>query len=115
MRLYKRFFRKSPQLDFRQTLVNWIVMVGERSAKLKLNTLHLAVKLLDFFMDGHNIQQEKLYLVAMASLTIAAKFDEKESKARISSYVLSFIFRCLEEVRNPCDSVGCLGIGTGFG
>jgi len=88
MRLYKRFFRKSPQLDFRQTLVNWIVMVGERSAKLKLNTLHLAVKLLDFFMDGHNIQQEKLYLVAMASLTIAAKFDEKESKVPKLSHLI---------------------------
>ena len=49
---------------------------------MKTSTLHLAVRLLDFFMDGHDIQQDKLILLAMAAITLAAKFDEKESKVQ---------------------------------
>ena len=32
-----------------------------------------------YFMDGHDIKQDKLILLAMASITLAAKFDENES------------------------------------
>jgi len=104
MRLHKRFFSKSPQLEFRQVLVSWMVLVVER-AKLKRNTLHLAVKLLDFFMDGHNIQQDKLYLVAMASITIAAKFDEKETKVPRLSLLINCTPFELQEDFKQTDSV----------
>jgi len=75
----KRFYRRSPQLQFRNGLVNWLVVTCKELG-LHPSTIHLAVKILDSFMDGHNIEQEKLTLVAIAALTIAAKFAEKETK-----------------------------------
>ena len=55
--------------------MNWTSSVAE---KLKLTncTLHLAVKLLDYFMDGHDIQDPQLHLVSLGSLLLA---EEKES------------------------------------
>ena len=45
----------SPQLDRRRKLVDWTCSMA---VKLKLTTLtvHLAVKLLDYFMAGHDIE-----------------------------------------------------------
>ena len=79
----KRFYRRSPQLKFRSGLVNWLVQTSKRLG-LHPSTIHLAIKILDSFMDGHKIEQEKLTLVAMAALTIAAKFAEKETKVVIT-------------------------------
>ena len=43
-------------------------------------------------MDGHNIEQEKLTLVAIAALTIAAKFAEKETKVLGQAFFHWFFF-----------------------
>ena len=43
-------------------------------------------------MDGHNIEQEKLTLVAIAALTIAAKFAEKETKVLGQALFHFFLF-----------------------
>ena len=75
----KRFYRRSPQLQFRSGLVSWLIGTSKELG-LHPSTIHLAIKILDSFMDGHNIEQEKLTLVAIAALTIAAKFAEKETK-----------------------------------
>jgi len=75
----KPFLRRSPQLECRRFLMDWLHKVVEKT-RLRRNTLHLAAKLLDFFMDGHSIEASKTYLLAIACLTIAAKFEEKESR-----------------------------------
>ena len=41
-------------------------------------SLHLAVYLLDFFMDNFDVSRNQLNLVAMGCLSVAAKFEEKE-------------------------------------
>jgi len=75
----KQYFQRSPQLSWRRVLIDWLHKIAEKT-RLKRSTLHLCAKLLDFFMDGHNVEPGKIYLVAMACLTIAAKFEEKESR-----------------------------------
>ena len=46
---------RSPQLSRRAELADWLSRVAE-SLGLGRCTLHLAVKILDYFMDGHDIQ-----------------------------------------------------------
>lgn len=84
------FKRQSPQLGRRRHLVDWTSLVAE---KLKLTncTLHLAVKLLDYFMDGHDIQDPQLYLVCLGSLLLAAKMEEKDSNVPKCSELNSFV------------------------
>ena len=47
--------RQSPQLEKRLQLVEWSCEVADKLG-LCTSTLHLAVKLVDLFMDGHDIQ-----------------------------------------------------------
>ena len=56
-----RFIRRqSPQLEKRTQMVDWTCDVAEKLG-LRQSSLHLAVKLIDLFMDGHDIQV--LYLL----------------------------------------------------
>ena len=57
---------QSPQLDRRLQLVEWS---GDVAASLGLttNTLHLAIKLIDLFMDGHDIQVTILEIATAGS------------------------------------------------
>ena len=45
----------SPQIDKRSQLIEWLVGVSGKLG-LSSSTMHLAVKLLIMFMDGHDIQ-----------------------------------------------------------
>ena len=42
------------------------------------SSLHLAVYLLDFFMDNFDVSRNQLNLVAMGCLSVSSKFEEKE-------------------------------------
>lgn len=77
-RARRRVFQgRSPQLSFRRQLVDWITTIAERH-KLGLTSLHLAVYLLDFFMDNFDVSRNQLNLVAMGCLSVSSKFEEKE-------------------------------------
>uniref|UniRef100_A0A914CMG3 G2/mitotic-specific cyclin-B3 n=2 Tax=Acrobeloides nanus TaxID=290746 RepID=A0A914CMG3_9BILA len=63
--------------DHRAMLVDWMVGVQE-SFELNHETLYLAVKLVDMFLDHvPNVAKEDLQLLAGTSVFIAAKFDER--------------------------------------
>ena len=105
-RAYKKI---SPQLSKRGQLVEWSRDV---SCKLGLceSTFHLAVRLIDLFMDGHEIavsaaacgdkivlstlQDPQLYLVALGGLLLAAKMEEKDGNipkcTKLNSFVKNF-------------------------
>ncbi|XP_063860233.1 cyclin-J-like isoform X2 [Scylla paramamosain] len=68
---------KSPQLASRGELVDLICMVTEH-LKLSVATTHLAVHLLDRFMDSHFILENQLKLTALTVIMLAAKFEEKD-------------------------------------
>ena len=50
-----RIRKTSPQLGKRVQLIDWARDVSNK-LQLNPNTFHLAVKLIDIFMDGHNIE-----------------------------------------------------------
>jgi len=84
------FKRQSPQINRRRHLVDWTSIVAEK-LKLANCTLHLAVKMLDYFMDGHDIQDPQLYLVCLGSLLLAAKMEEKDSNVPKCSQLNAFV------------------------
>jgi len=84
------FKKQSPQIHQRRHLVDWTSVVGER-LKLTRCTVHLAVKLLDYFMDGHDIQDPQLYLVCLGSILLAAKVQEKDSNVPKCSQLNAFV------------------------
>lgn len=71
------YFLQSPQIDYRQYLVDLMCTIAE-SKGLNKTTVHLSVYILDMFMDNHNIYPERLKLVALVCLLLAAKFEELE-------------------------------------
>ncbi|XP_049885670.1 cyclin-J [Pectinophora gossypiella] len=71
---------QSPQLEFRGTLVQQLRDVTKK-LDLSLATLHSAVAQLDLFMDAHRLRGDRLTHVALACLSLAAKSEEKKSRA----------------------------------
>lgn len=67
----------SPQLRYREVMVNFMRGVGECES-LRRSTVHLAIYLLDAFMDNHSINDNRLNLVALSCLLLAAKMEENE-------------------------------------
>ena len=64
---------KSPQLKFRAEVVDFLSAVCKH-LDISTGTRHTAVRLLDYFMDGHNVMYYRLKLVALTCLLIAGNF-----------------------------------------
>ncbi|XP_053955399.1 cyclin-J [Anastrepha ludens] len=70
----------SDQCGFRSTMLR-LLKVATEVHKLARTTLHLALYLLDGFMDNYTIRTEKLNLTALTCLIIAAKIEEADINA----------------------------------
>uniref|UniRef100_A0A1B6MJI5 Cyclin N-terminal domain-containing protein n=1 Tax=Graphocephala atropunctata TaxID=36148 RepID=A0A1B6MJI5_9HEMI len=68
----------SPQLQLRSHLVEWLKNVSQKK-KMSYRTFHLAIYILDTFMDNHSITKDRLGFVALVCLMLAAKFEEIDS------------------------------------
>jgi hypothetical protein len=84
------FKRQSPQIKKRRKLIDWTTMVAEK-LELSTCTVHLSIKLLDYFMDGHDIQNPQLYLVCLVSILLASKMEEKDDKIPKCSKLNAFV------------------------
>ncbi|XP_041477285.1 cyclin-J-like [Lytechinus variegatus] len=74
------FQAKSPQLNLRRFLVDWLAIVSE-NLDIESPARHLAVYLLDRTMDRFTVSGEAyLQRLALVCLLIATKFEEKEVK-----------------------------------
>lgn len=74
------FQAKSPQLNLRRYLVDWLAIVCE-NLEIESPARHLAVYLLDRTMDRFTVSGEAyLQRLALVCLLIATKFEEKEVK-----------------------------------
>ncbi|XP_044730146.1 cyclin-J [Chrysoperla carnea] len=73
------FFHKSPQAEYRSKLVVWLKELGLQK-NLDRSCIHLAVYILDIFMDNYAVPKQQLYLVALVALLLAAKYDERDVK-----------------------------------
>lgn len=69
------FAFQSPQVQYRSYLVSWMRLKAEKF-KFNICTLHLAIYVMDVFMDNHNIEKERLHIVALICLWIASKYEE---------------------------------------
>ncbi|XP_063382957.1 cyclin-J-like [Cydia fagiglandana] len=71
---------QSPQLEFRGALIQQLRDISKKLG-LSIATLHSAAALLDLFMDAHRLRADRLTHVALACLSLAAKSEEKFSRA----------------------------------
>lgn len=67
-----RIHYKSPQLYFRREMVEFVTAIS-RDLNISTGTRHLAVRLMDLFMDGHNVMEYRLRLMALTCLLIAGE------------------------------------------
>ena len=58
-------------------MVDWVCLVCG-SLRLTNMTMHLSVKLMDYFMADHDISEEQLHFVGIGCILIAAKYEEKD-------------------------------------
>jgi cyclin B len=70
------YMEKQPSISqwMRSLLVDWMVEVQE-SFELNHETLYLAVKLVDLYLDKIIVGKETLQLIGAAAMFIASKFD----------------------------------------
>uniref|UniRef100_UPI00358F19DF cyclin-J-like isoform X4 n=1 Tax=Myxine glutinosa TaxID=7769 RepID=UPI00358F19DF len=71
------FLARSPQLCLRRCLTDWIATLGQQ-LHLGSITRHLAVLMLDLFMERHDVPPTQLLATALSCLVIACKFEECE-------------------------------------
>ncbi len=69
--------------------MDWTCQVGERLSISSL-AVHLAVRILDLFMDAHEVEPPRLYLVCLCCLLLAAKVEEKDSRVPRTPLLNSF-------------------------
>ncbi|XP_051149956.1 putative cyclin-A3-1 isoform X2 [Andrographis paniculata] len=72
---YLGVIQKDVTANMRGILVDWLVEVAEEY-KLLSETLYLAVSYLDKFLSANVISRQKLQLLGVSSMLIAAKYEE---------------------------------------
>lgn len=78
------------QISLRNVLITLICDVAEQKC-LNITCVHVAVFLLDIFMDNHNIAIERLKLVALVCLLLGAKLEDSDNKVPKMSELNSII------------------------
>ncbi|GFS66599.1 cyclin-J [Nephila pilipes] len=76
----KRFIYRgqSPQLHLRKSMIEWMNMICLKM-EFCTSVQHLAVYLLDIFMDNHTIYDDHLRMVIIGCLMVAVKLEEKDN------------------------------------
>ncbi|KAK4814459.1 hypothetical protein QYF61_018977 [Mycteria americana] len=69
----------SPQIGMRRYFIDLLTVLSNRF-NLCPTARHLAIYLLDLFMDRYDITVKQLHVISFACLLLASKFEEKEDK-----------------------------------
>ncbi|XP_025947137.1 cyclin-J-like protein isoform X1 [Apteryx rowi] len=69
----------SPQIGMRRYFIDLLAVLSNR-CNLCPTARHLATYLLDVFMDRYDITVKQLYVISIACLLLASKFEEKEDR-----------------------------------
>ncbi|CAD5194758.1 unnamed protein product [Musa acuminata subsp. malaccensis] len=72
---YMEAIQREVTADMRGILVDWLVQVAEEY-KLLPNTLYLAVSYIDLFLSSKAIRTQRLQLLGVSSMFVAAKYEE---------------------------------------
>ncbi|XP_062851324.1 cyclin-J [Trichomycterus rosablanca] len=70
---------QSPQLNLRRYFADLIAILSNKF-RLCPAARHLAVYLLDLFMDRYDISVQQLHMVALSCLLLSSKFEEREDR-----------------------------------
>ncbi|XP_038140088.1 cyclin-J [Cyprinodon tularosa] len=70
---------QSPQLNLRRYFADLIAIISNRF-QLCPTARHLAVYLLDLFMDRYDVTVQQLHMVSLSCLVLACKFEEREDR-----------------------------------
>ncbi|XP_029377397.1 cyclin-J [Echeneis naucrates] len=70
---------QSPQLNLRRYFADLIAIVSNRF-RLCPAARHLAVYLLDLFMDRYDVTVQQLHMISLSCLLLASKFEEREDR-----------------------------------
>nr|XP_057918619.1 cyclin-J isoform X2 [Doryrhamphus excisus] len=73
------FKGQSPQLNLRRYFADLIAIVSNHF-RLCPAARHLAVYLLDLFMDRYDVTVQQLHMVSLSCLLLASKFEEREDR-----------------------------------
>ncbi|XP_037253795.1 cyclin-J-like protein [Falco rusticolus] len=83
----------SPQIGMRRYFVDLLTVLCNR-CDLCPTARHLAVYLLDLFMDHYDITVKQLHIISFACLLLASKFEEKEDKVPKLEYLNNLACMC---------------------
>ncbi|KAM4730306.1 cyclin-J isoform 1-T2 [Anableps anableps] len=70
---------QSPQLNLRRYFADLIAIICNRF-RLCPAARHLAIYLLDLFMDRYDVTMQQLHMVSLSCLLLASKFEEREDR-----------------------------------
>lgn len=95
----------SPQIGLRRYFADLLAILSNRY-QLCPTARHLAVYLLDLFMDHYDVAVKQLYVIALSCLLLASKFEEKEDRVPKLEQLNSLGFMCsLSLVLNKKDLI----------
>ncbi|XP_062979343.1 cyclin-J-like protein [Elgaria multicarinata webbii] len=83
----------SPQIGMRRYFADLLAIISNR-CRLCPTARHLAVYLLDLFMDSYDVAVKQLYVISIACLLLASKFEEKEDRVPKLEQLNSFACLC---------------------
>ncbi|KAK6297997.1 cyclin-J [Coregonus clupeaformis] len=95
----------SPQIGMRRYFADLLAILSNRY-QLCPTARHLAVYLLDLFMDHYDVAVKQLYVIALSCLLLASKFEEREDRVPKLEQLNSLGFMCsLNLVLNKRDLI----------
>ncbi|NXD85972.1 CCNJL protein, partial [Halcyon senegalensis] len=83
----------SPQIGMRRYFIDLLTVLSSRCS-LCPPARHLAIYLLDLFMDRYDITVKQLHVVSFACLLLASKFEEKEDKVPKLEHLNNLAYTC---------------------
>ncbi|KAG7484582.1 hypothetical protein MATL_G00051410 [Megalops atlanticus] len=83
----------SPQIGVRRYFADLLAILSNRY-QLCPTARHLAVYLLDLFMDHYDVAVKQLYVIALSCLLLASKFEEKEDRVPKLEQLNALGFMC---------------------
>ena len=91
----RKYRNRSPQILQRRGLTDWTCMVGVQLGMPPL-IVHMAVRMVDFFMDAHRVDRPQLHLLCLVALRLAVKFEGKEIKV---ANIIYYNFQVIQVTR----------------
>uniref|UniRef100_A0A452H779 Uncharacterized protein n=1 Tax=Gopherus agassizii TaxID=38772 RepID=A0A452H779_9SAUR len=83
----------SPQIGMRRYFTDLLTVLSSR-CNLCPTARHLAIYLLDLFMDHYDITVKQLHVISIACLLLASKFEEKEDRVPKLEQLNNLAYMC---------------------